>query len=43
MGGDYLREDIVKLVEAKEVIEKLANGMNLIDHSVVESTHFLII
>lgn len=41
IGGDYLREDIVKLVEAKEVIEKLANGMNPIDHSVVESTHFL--
>ena len=36
-----MREDIVKLLEAKEVIEKLANGMNPINHSLVESEHFL--
>ena len=36
-----MREDIVKLLEAKEIIEKLANGMNPIDHFPVESQHFL--
>ncbi|MEO4052380.1 hypothetical protein [Solibacillus sp. CAU 1738] len=36
-----MKEDLTKLLEAKMIIEKLANGVNPIDQSQIDSSHFL--